>query len=124
MARRTFAIDTESEAEDFDPPEDYHKSTSADGLSSSDNENSALDDEESDLGQECPQRQRIPWQLVNKWYPAEHDSDFIMQSIKNHANDYMQESGLTFLRDKKRNQRISECGHLHPQNLAITVNER
>ena len=52
MARRTFALDTESEAEDFVPPEEGRKSTSADELSSSDNENFAPDDEESDLGQE------------------------------------------------------------------------
>ena len=45
MARRTFALDTKSEAEDFDPPEEGRKSTSADKLSSSDNENSAPDDE-------------------------------------------------------------------------------
>ena len=64
LARRTFALDTESEAEDFDPPEDGRKSTSGDELSSSDNENSAPDDEESDLGQEWRRRQRIPWQLV------------------------------------------------------------
>ena len=40
-------------------------------------------------------RQRIPWQLVNinKLDPAEHDADFIMQIIKNHADEYMQESG-------------------------------
>ena len=37
MALRTFALDKESEAEDFDPPEDGSKSTSADELSSSDN---------------------------------------------------------------------------------------
>ena len=102
MARRTFALDTESEAEDFVPPEEGRKSTSADELSSSDNENSAPDDEESDLGQECRRRQRIPWQLVNKWDPAEHDADFIMQSIKNHADEYMQESGLTFLARQKK----------------------
>ena len=87
MALRTFALDTESEAEDFDPPEDGRKSTSADELYSSDNENSAPEDGESDLGQECCRRQHIPWHLVNKWDPAEHDADFIMQSIKNHADD-------------------------------------
>ena len=72
----------ESEAEDFDSPEDGPKSTSADELSSSDNKHSAPDDKESDMGQECRQRQRIPWQLVNNWDPAEHDADIIMQSIK------------------------------------------
>ena len=77
MARPTFALETESEAEDFDPPEDGRKSTSADELPPSDNENSAPDDEESDLGQECRRCQRISWQLVNKWDPAEHDADFI-----------------------------------------------
>ena len=79
MAWRTFANDTESEAEDFDPPEDDHKSTSADELSSSDNEDSAplADDEESYLGQECRLRHHIPRQLVSKWDPAEHDADFI-----------------------------------------------
>ena len=70
MALRTFAIYTESEADSWqrtstgiDPPEDGRKSKSADELSSSDNENSAPDDEGSDLGQECRRRQRIPWQL-------------------------------------------------------------
>ena len=52
MARQTFAVETESEAEDFDPPEDGRKSTSADELSTSeswsDNENAAPHDEESD----------------------------------------------------------------------------
>ena len=52
-----------SEAEDF-------KSRSANELSSSDNEYSDPDDEKSDLGQECRRRQRIPWELVNKWDPA------------------------------------------------------
>ena len=61
----TFALETESEAEDLNPPEDERKSTSADELSSSDNKHSAPDDEESDLGQECRWRQRTPWKLVN-----------------------------------------------------------
>ena len=102
MAWRTFTIDTEFEAEDYDPADDGCKSASADELSSSDNENSAPDDEESDFGQECRRCQRIPWQLVNKWDQAEHDTDFIMQSIKDHADEYMQESGLTFLALQKK----------------------
>ena len=32
----------------------------------------------------------------------EGDADFIMQSIKNHADEYMQESGLTFLARQKK----------------------
>ena len=116
MVRRTFATDTESEEEDFDPPEDNRKSTSADELSSSDNENSAPDDEESDLGQEFRLRQRIPWQLVNKWDPAEHDAEFILQCIKKSCRwVYARKWIDVSLRDRK----ILECGHLQAQNLAL-----
>ena len=96
MARRAFAIDTESEAKDFDPPEDCHKSTSRGPQMNYLHQTTKIL-LQSDLGQECRRHQRIPWQLVNKWDPAEHDADFIMQSITNHADEYMQESGLAFL---------------------------
>ena len=70
---------------------------------------------QSDLGQECRRHQRIPWQLVNKWDPAEHDADFIMQSITNHADEYMQESGLAFLARQEK-----KPTHLGMWSLAST----